>query len=141
MRLLLPGIALVTLLSACAARSEVRVESEIDGASVTAWLYTANEAADKSDTLVHGRIEIRAQKPIVSAKLDCIGLAAETVGSKQIYVDSVASVLTDTYPARDGMVAAKVYWLIPKIRPDDLDLSQLRLSINQKNSNHECVKY
>lgn len=141
MKFMLSGMTLAVLLSACAARSEMHLESQVNGATVTVWLTSVDETAGKDGSLVHGRIEIRGPRPLVSADLDCIAIATTTARSQRIYVDSFASVLTEKFPAHNGVVGAKVYWLIPSLRPSELDLTTIRLASAKSKGASECVKY
>lgn len=127
-------------LMACArpASPQQELMGKLDGLSVHVELGGAKLAVDNTGALVYGNVKIESTTPITSVNFDCIGIKANGISSKQIYVDSIASVLGSQFRPDNGVVDVGINWFIPNIAPEEIDRSSFNLEIRQR-VNH-CIQ-
>ena len=94
---------------------------------------------DGHDSLIFGTLQVVGQEKFKSANLDCVALRWGSNHSKRVYVDSVASVLTNPFPASDGRILVDVYWALPNVKLDVQDLASVRVERNDKLA--DCINY
>jgi hypothetical protein len=88
---------------------------------------------------VYGDLKAEGAKKNISAvDLNCFQLKVGAFLSKDIYVDSITSVLRGRYESKNGKVVVSVYWVFENIK--ESDLSNLNKELVLLGS-QECVFY
>ena len=129
-----------SLLAGCSSGSVPHQTIDVDGAVVEASFKNTQAAKDDPhDSLVFGTLRIVGERRIKSANLDCVALRLGNRLSEEIAVDSIASILTDPFPARDGRILVDVYWVFPEVKLDAQDLTNARIEKLAKLD--RCITY
>lgn len=133
-------LALMFILSGCISSRPDSKSIDIEGATVTVKLTSTKHAKPEgSGTLVFGKVDIKGQKGIKSANLDCLMLVGEGYKSEHIYIDSVASVMTNEFPGENGAVVVDVYWFLPGSSASHVDLDTTK--IQKSEDGIRCISY
>jgi len=134
------GTFFASLLAGCSSGSVPHQTIDVDGAVVEASFKNTQAAKDDPhDSLVFGTLRIVGERRIKSANLDCVALRLGNRLSEEIAVDSIASILTDPFPARDGRILVDVYWVFPEVKLDAQDLTNARIEKLAKLD--RCITY
>lgn len=129
-----------SLLAGCSSGSVPHQTIHVDGAVVEASFKTARAAKDDPhDSLVFGTLRIVGERRIKSANLDCVALRLGSRLSEEIAVDSIASILTNPFPAQDGSILVDVYWVFLDVKLDAQDLTNPR--IERLTKLDRCITY
>lgn len=126
------GAVLAGLLcSACSAAGDRSIFSKMEGGEVRVIVRNVRNAAHLNihGVAVYGELIMQSDGRLRSADLGCILLSADGTRSTKPYVDSVAHVMTNSYPVdKDGIVRANLYWVfagrdIEGVHPNSLMLT------------------
>lgn len=130
-----------SFVSGCFAANVPTQAIEIDGATFSVEFNTVESAkSEGAGSLVFGKLAVVGQRQIESVNLECVAIEWNNHESQKLYVDSVASVLTNPFAAtKDGLVVVDVYWLIPSVSFREINLTNLRLV--QSSAVDRCVSY
>ncbi len=80
-------------------------------------------------SLLYGSAEIsKHDSKIKTINLDCLFLSVGKVDSQKVYVDSVASVITDAYPLPQSSTEISLYWKMTGIVNEN-NLKNLSVSL------------
>lgn len=136
------GAVLAGLLcSACSAAGDRSISSRMEGGEVRVIVRHVrnSESLNIRGVAVYGAVIVKSDGRLRSVDLDCILLLANGTRSLKPYVDSVAHVITNSYPAdKDGIVRAKLYWVFPGRDIAGVDPNSLTLTFDQ--SRGQCLK-
>ncbi|MBB3228420.1 hypothetical protein FHW69_003055 [Luteibacter sp. Sphag1AF] len=139
------GLALTSaliFLCGCSASHSTAVSMIKDGVVISAKLRSISTNSTHQARFVYGELTLNGEnKKLKTVNLDCFILTINDVASDAIYVDSIASVLNDRYPAdADGKVQVPVYWSYPVDKPlEERDLSSAKLGMKPGISS--CFRY
>lgn len=136
------GAVLAGLLcSACSAAGDRSISSKIDGGEVRVIVRHVRNAENLNiqGVAVFGDVIVKSDWRLRSVDLGCILLLSNGARSLGPYVDSVAHVITNNYPAdKDGIVRTKLYWVFPGRDIAGVDPNSLLLTFGQ--SHGPCLK-
>lgn len=128
------------LLAGCLSTDVPRLSIRADGAIIEARILSVEPVAAKNHgSLVFGQLRIVAQTRITSANLDCFVLSWNAIKSEKIYVDSIASVLTNPFPIDNREITVNVYWVFSEASLESHDLGDIR--IEKSDAYIECLTY
>lgn len=136
------AVAVSSFLLACSVSRSPTIFLTKDGIHVSAKLdnISINDATQAH--FVHAVLVLDGNdKKLKSVNLNCFNLTIKGVVSDEINVDSIASVVTNPYPAdAKGRVQVPVYWVYsPKKTLDDRSLPSAQLSV--KDRLDSCFRY
>lgn len=133
-------VFLMLLLAACTPDAVSSQSIEVDGASVSVQFISTKRAEPGGHgSLVFGKLVISGEEKIQTANLDCFTLSWNGHESERIYVDSVASIMTNSFPGKNGVVIANVYWILPNVSLSQQDLFEVR--IKKSEGFTRCISY
>lgn len=130
----------VMLCSACSA-ADPSISSKIDGGEVRVIVRHVRNSGHLHvrGVAVYGEVIVKSESRLRSVDLGCIFLLSDGARSSKPYVDSVAHVMTNSYPAdKDGIVRAKLYWVFPGRDVPQVDPKNLMLTVDQ--SRGPCLR-
>lgn len=138
MKKIIGSALLVSLLAGCPSATAPAQSIQVDGATVNAKLTSVRPSKpDGQGSLVFGTLQIIGQEEIKSANLDCVALKWGNSHSERIYVDSVTSVLTNPFPAKNGQIFVNVYWVLPNATLSARDL--ISVQVEKVNKLTGCI--
>ncbi|WP_126683898.1 hypothetical protein [Dyella choica] len=130
------------LIMGCAIAKPTTVSLSAGGIQASAKLGKASINSATQAHFVHAQLTLddKAGK-LKAVNLNCFVLVLNEITSDEIHVDSMASVLTDPYPAdAKGRIQVPVYWVFSAQNPVDISLlPTARLSIRPGMSS--CFHY
>jgi hypothetical protein len=106
----------------------------MDGGEVRVVVRSVQNAThlNTQEVAVYGDVIVHSEWRLKSVDLGCILLVAGEARSSKPYVDSVAHVMTKSYPADpDGAVRVKLYWVFPGGNITEFKPNSLALSLDQ----------
>ncbi len=133
---------MVVSLGACSSSPHINLSTPLgDGeAHVSIRKVVMAKPSSLGSVAVYGDLRLVSKTPIKSADLGCLYLQLGSERSSGVYVDSVADIMTDNYPAnRRGTVEARVYWLFAGKEVADLHLGAIRLVVDR--SREPCLNF
>lgn len=135
---------IIGLFLSCGACSsaEHKISAKLDDGEVDVVIKKVERAKPSmlDSVAVYGDVRLMSRVPIKSADLGCLYIAMGNERSSNIYVDSIAHIMTKGYPAdSDGLVRAHVYWLFHNRHVGDLDLNAIKLVVDS--SRGDCLAF
>jgi hypothetical protein len=133
-RLMTGMAAAVMLCSAHSAAGDRSISNKMDGSEVRVVVRSVQNAKhlNTQGVAVYGDVLVQSESRLKNVDLGCILLAAGEARSSKPYVDSVAHVMTNSYPAdTDGAVRVKLYWVFPGRKITEFKPNELTLSLDQ----------
>ncbi|MEW9573837.1 hypothetical protein ABQJ54_18960 [Rhodanobacter sp. Si-c] len=130
------------IMLACAASGSPAISLVKEGVQVSAKLGKISINNATQAHFVHAELTIyNKSKKLKSANLNCLALTVGGVVSDEIDVDSIASVLSDPYPAdANGQIKVPVYWVFSAGKVRDIQgLPDAKLSV--KSGAASCFRY
>ena len=140
--LVITSVSLCGLLCSACTNDLQKLDGRLEGAAVEVTIHRVESAKSSPPRTVaiYGDLKIVGSKRIKSADLSCVSLAIGDARSSNIYVDRVAHVLTKKYASgEDGSINAPVYWIIPGVDPEKVDVAKTRIILDD--AARECVRY
>lgn len=135
-----PSLSLIALfaLAACGGGTSLFIYNS----EVVATVRLGKVTHPKWGDVVWGTLSIEGtNRPLKSANLGCFTLRIGDSTSENIYVSSIASVLTQGYPAREGKVIVPVYWAMKDfVSGTNADLARAQLAIKPTSSG-SCFEF
>jgi hypothetical protein len=141
-RLFLLMLASVSML-ACSASKFTTVSFVKDSVQISAKLGKVSLNESTKAKFVHAKLTVyNKDKKLKSVNLNCFVLAVGNTTSDEINVDSIASVLSDPYPADShGKIKVPVYWVFSEGRGfDSRNLPSAQLSM-KSGMDSSCFRY
>jgi hypothetical protein len=135
------AVLAVLLCSACSAAGDRSISTKMEGGEVRVIVRHVRNAENLNirGVAVYGEVIVKSDWRLRSVDLGCIFLLADGTRSLKPYVDSVAHVMTNSYPAdKDGIVRAKLYWVFPGRDITEVEPNSLMLTFDQ--SHDPCLK-
>jgi len=133
--------ALLLLCAGCSESANRELIAKFDGGVARVLVQRVAPAkpthANAHAVAVYGELRIAASTPIQTANLKCFYLAIDGERSSAPYVDSIASVITDRYPANDGLISVPVYWVFDRSDVERVDPAALALVVDR--SGRDCL--
>lgn len=140
MNRLLNLLPLILILTGCMSPHPYSKSIGIEGATATVKLIsTKNAKPEGSGALVFGKVEIKGPKKIKFANLNCLIIVSDGYKSEGIYIDSLASVVTNEFPGENGAVAVNVYWFLPGFSSNNLEMDTI--TIQKSEDEMLCISY
>jgi hypothetical protein len=139
------GLALISaliFLCSCSVSNSTAVSMIKDGVIISAKLRGISINSTNQARFVHAELTLNGKnEKLKTVNLNCFTLTINNVVSDAIYVDSIASVLNDRYPAgADGKVQVPVYWSYSVNKSlDERELSSAKLGM--KSGISPCFRY
>jgi hypothetical protein len=97
--------------------------------SFNAWRQQRPTHANAHAVAVYGSYALLPARP-PDGEPDSVSTLRLTVSeSSAPYVDSIASVITDRYPAKDGLISVPVYWVFDRSDVERVDPAALALVV------------
>ncbi|MGL1932331.1 MAG: hypothetical protein OCC45_11285 [Desulfotalea sp.] len=130
------------LISGCNSTKYTKEKLFEDGILIKIDINKVEKPKQKNEieSLVYANLSIVGGNPkIKSINLDCISLLIGNRQSEQIYIDSVAHILTSDYSVKNNTVSVDVYWSFQNIvNPDNLSSFDFVFSSPKNGS---CVNF
>ena len=134
-------LILVIFLTSCEESHVMKDNISINNINISVVVDKVKYKKDKNSSFAYGKLAIKTNnftERSLSMNLNCIKIMLDGIGSDKIYIDSIASVLTDNYKFVDNKIDVKVYWVFNKVNVTnntdvDIDMSKF--------NEHTCIKY
>jgi len=133
-RLLSVALLSASLCCGCAASGDPSIYAKWEGAEVRVVVRNIRDAAQLGidGVVIYGDVFVKSGSRLRRADLGCLLLRGAEQRSSKPYVNSVAHIMTNSYPAdADGAVRARLYWIFKGRDVNEFKLNSLTLVVDQ----------